>query len=217
MIDKTTLDKEVRKIADKLLADILSQVEIELQDNLRQFVEEAKDVAESILNEYVFEIVNKYTEDGPYKITDATTLGAFVDFSTGYQKQMLAWIKEHPLEVKEETFEMPKAPQGSESKSMKPLAVAVGGTVVAIGLYVFSNVWIALAAELLTLTIAKLYSNKLQRDHRIEMEVKQKQHEIAIKTKKDQLVEGLIMDLGKWLDKGEEVSNKLLKSFNLKD
>ena len=217
MIDKTKLNTEVRETANLLLADIINMSQTELQDNLRYFAEKAKDVAEGIMERYVFDIVEKYTENELYKINDSAKLGAFVDFSTGYQQRMLQWINEHPLEVKEETFEVPNRPVlSADTKNVKPMAIAGVGTVVAIGLYIYSNVWIALAAELLTLAIAKLYDNKLQRDRRIEQEVKQQQYEIAIEEKKEHLINGLIKELEKWLDQGEEASNELLASFNLK-
>ena len=49
----------------------------------------------------------------------------------------------------------------------------------------------------------------------IELEIEQKQYETAIKAKKDKLINGMIDELEKWLDLGEEASNDILASFNI--
>ena len=96
MIDKTMLNKKIREAADLLLRDIQLMGPDELNENLRYFAEKAKNVAEGILEEYIFSVVSNYTE-GINAIKDTEILSKFINFSSGYQQQMLDWIKNNPL------------------------------------------------------------------------------------------------------------------------
>lgn len=214
MIDKTTLNNKVHESANMLLADIQLMNETELQENLRYFAEKAKDIAESIFEEYVFAVVKKYTE-GNFTISDPDKLSLFVDFTTGYQQQMLNWIQTHPLEVKEEVFEIPERPCDNVTiNDISPKVILGVGTAIAVGLFIFTNIWIALAAEILSIVVAKIQKDRITK-RREETEIERKRYAIAIEAKKNQLIIGMIDELEKWLDLGEEASGEILTSFNI--
>lgn len=216
MIDKVSLNNRIHESAEIFLADIHLMTEDELKNNLRYFAEKAKDAAESILEEYIFEVVKNYTS-GSFALSEASKLAAFVNLSNGYQQQMLDWIKNHPLEVKEMFFDCPKKNEFcQEKKFVSPSIIFGTGTMIAVGLFVFTNIWVALVAEILTLAFAKFEKKKLD-GHRIdEAEIQQKKYELAIKAKKNQLVNGMIEELEKWLDMGEAASNNILSTLNIK-
>ena len=56
MIDKIELNKKIREKANFLLKDPHLMSETELQNKLRYFSEDAKDIAERILEEYIFSV-----------------------------------------------------------------------------------------------------------------------------------------------------------------
>lgn len=214
MINKTELNIKIRKAADMLLTDIQLMSEDELKDNLRYFAEKCKSIAERILEVYITDTKNRYSE-GEFAIEDAKILGKFVDVTTGYQAQMLEWIKDHPLIVKESSFELPQKPNSKLSTSkVSPMGIAVTGTAIAVGLFIFTNIWVALAAEILT-CLATLIQKKMIAKSEKQLLYEQQRYETELLAKKDQLVSGMISDLDKWLDQGEEASNQLLKEYNI--
>lgn len=161
MIDKTMLNKKIREAADMLFTDIQLMNPDELNENLRYFAEKAKNVAEGILEEYIFSVVSNYTE-GVNAIKDTEILSKFINFSSGYQQQMLDWIKNNPLEVKEEVFEIPQAKSVTTDKGeISPKVIFGAGTALAVGLFIFTNVWIALAAEIITIFLTKYQNERI--------------------------------------------------------
>lgn len=215
MINKVILNNRIHESADRLFADIQLMTEAELQDNLHYFAEKAKDIAESILEEYIFSTFEKYTS-GISAITDAEKLAQFINLDSGYQQRMLDWIQAHPLQVKEEMFVCPKKDDFHiETNDLSPQIILGSGTVLAVGLFIFTNMWIALAAEILTIALTKYQNNSIVKRRSIELEIEQKQYETAIKAKKDKLVNGMIYELEKWLDLGEAASNDILSSLNI--
>lgn len=214
MIDKTKLNTEVREAAQMYLSDINRMSENELRDNLEYFAEKCKKIAEGILEQFVFTNVSKYTE-GDFPIQDMEILGQFVDFQTGYQAQMLKWIESHPLEVKKEAFEFPSKPvEKNDAQYIAPKSIFIGGTVIAVGLFIFTNIWIALGAELLAVLLAKAQSMRIQKSvaqRKMELE-----HFVtALQDKKNELINGMLVELEKWLDQGVEKSKEILSTYKL--
>ena len=215
MIDKFELNKKIRDKANLLLANAHLMTETELQDNLRYFSEDSKNIAERILEEYIFSVFNNYTE-GDFPINDSNIHTQFIDLQTGYQQQMLDWIQKHPLEIKEEYFTIPKAPNETIiTNNVSPQIIVGVGTIAAVGLFIFTNIWIALAAEIITIVIMKNRIRQISKQRTIELNIKHKQYEAAIETKKNQLFNGMIEELENWLDLGETASNDILLKFNL--
>lgn len=214
MIDKNKLNTEVHEAGQMYLSDINQMSESELRDNLEYFAEKCKKIAEEILEQYVFTNVSKYTE-GDFPIQDVEILGRFVDFQTGYQAQMLQWIESHPLEVKEETFEFPTKPsERNNEQFIAPKTIFIGGTVIAVGLFIFTNIWIVLGAELLAVLLAKAQSMRIQKSaaqRKMELE----HYATALQDKKNELINGMLVELEKWLDQGEEKSKVILSTYKL--
>lgn len=214
MIDKTKLNTEVREAAQMYLSDINRMSESELRDNLEYFAEKCKKIAEGILEQFVFTNVSKYTE-GDFPIQEMDILGQFVNFQTGYQAQMLKWIETHPLEVKKEAFEFPSKPvEKNDAQYIAPKPIFIGGTVIAVGLFIFTNIWIALGAELLAVLLAKAQSMRIQKSvaqRKMELE----HYATALQDKKNELINGMLVELEKWLDQGEEKSKEILSTYKL--
>lgn len=214
MTDKNKLNTEIHEAAQMYLSDINQMSESELRDNLEYFAEKCKKIAEGILEQYVFTNVSKYTE-GDFPIQDVEILGRFVDFQTGYQAQMLQWIESHPLEVKEETFEFPTKPsERNNEQFIAPKTIFIGGTVIAVGLFIFTNIWIVLGAELLAVLLAKAQSMRIQKSvaqRKMELE----HYATALQDKKNELINGMLVELEKWLDQGEEKSKEILSTYKL--
>lgn len=214
MTDKNKLNTEVHEAAQMYLSDINQMSESELRDNLEYFAEKCKKIAEEILEQYVFTNVSQYTE-GDFPIQDVEILGRFVDFQTGYQAQMLQWIESHPLEVKEETFEFPTKPsERNNEQFIASKTIFIGGTVIAVGLFIFTNIWIVLGAELLAVLLAKAQSMRIQKSaaqRKMELE----HYATALQDKKNELINGMLVELEKWLDQGEEKSKMILSTYKL--
>lgn len=214
MIDKVDLENRVRECAQLHLSDIANMSEAELKVNLKLFAEECKNIAEDILEQYIFATVTKYTE-GPWAINDQDILSAFCNFNSGYQHQMLEWIKTHPLEVREEVFQFPQKPvEEDRNITPQPKTLLVGGTVIAIGLFIVSNIWIALAAELLSLIAAKVQSIRIKKSEK-QRESALKHYRCALEDQRNRLVNGLTDDLSKWLDLGVDHSNEILAAYDI--
>lgn len=215
MVDKVELNKKIRERADFLLVDIHLMTPAELMDKINYFSEDSKGIAERILEKYIFSVFDNYTE-GDFAINDLAVLAKFVDLHTGYQQQMLDWIQKHPLEVKKEYFEIPPMPDDTITVNDKSPRIILGvGTVVAVGLYIFTNIWIALAAEILSFVMMKNKIKQISKQHNKELEIKHNQYKIAIEMKKNQLINGMIKELENWLELGVKASNEILLKFNL--
>jgi len=206
LIDKVYLKTQVQEKAKLMLGEITDE-------NLKYFTEEVKKLAEGILEKYVFDIYDTFTT-GAFTIENEDTLQAFSDFNLGYQAQMLKWINDNALKIEHVEIKLPKQPTETAPKTTNPIYPLTIGTVIATGLYIFTNIWVALAAEILTLALAYrqyLKNDKAQKQYALEKE--RYAHELKIK--KDKLIQGLIVDLEKWLDQGKAESDRILASYNL--
>ena len=214
MIDKTILNKEIREAAEVLLSDIQTMSPDVLEENLKYFAEKAKDIAERVLDEYSNEKFDYYT-DGAFGIKDPDVLRAFVDFNTGYKQQMLNWIESHRPEVKEEHFEI-VPPQVEEKMSfdVSPRIILGVGTAIAVGLFIFTNIWIALAAEILAIVMGEVQKRRIS-NRKTMLENEEKRYKATLLVKKDALINGMINELDKWLEEGEAYSESIIKSFGL--
>ena len=160
-----------------------------------------------------FKVYDLYS-DGAKKNSDYEILSSFTDFSSGYQSLMLKWIEESPIEIREQKVSIPPRPVNPQVNSTKPIVSLGIGTSIAIGLYIFSNVWVALAAELLTVAITYKQHQSI-RNVLDKYEYDNKAYEFQLRKLKQQLVDGLSNDLVKWVLLGKTYSDSILKSYNL--
>ena len=208
-MDIVRLETEIRQKANDYLDNISAE-------NLKDFAESTKYIAQSVLENYFLAIDDLHT-NGVKKIEDRDTFDKFIDFHDGYRAQMRKWISENEIIIgKMSVNPAIKYPELEDENIMKqPLTIAGISTLVAVGLIIFTDTWIVVAAELLALGYAAhTYKRcKLSRDKRYALRVKQ--YERQIESEKSRLVNGLIADLRKWLDNAEQFSNQIKKTFNL--
>lgn len=204
--DIANMKEEIFNLAKTTLEDVS-------EDNLKYFSEEAKRVAESTFEQYVFSVYDLYTK-GALKISNDESLDAFIDMNKGYQSVMLAWKKEQPIKLVQRSIEIKEPTVESQSFKSYHKETAVVGTVVATALAIFSKLWIGIAVEMLTIAAAIL-QNKSYTKNKENYAAKVKQYNIELKNKKQQFINGVIGDLCKWVDMGVEKSDEVLKAFNL--
>lgn len=204
-IDYAKMKRAISEKASSLLSDIS-------EENLRYFSNEVKTIAEGTLDDYVFKVFNLYSE-GAKKIDDTDILLAFTDYREGYQGKMDSWKRTHPIEIKQQKVSIPRKPIVPEQK-VKSVHVLSIGTVIATGLFIFSNAWIALAAELLTLVIASrqhIQKKKITKQYQWQLD----KYKMEIEKLKSDLIQGLTKDIESWLNLAVQESSTILKSFNL--
>ena len=209
MMDIVRLETEVRKKAQEYLDDIS-------EANLKAFAESTKYIAQSVLENYFLSVDDIYT-NGALKIENRDIFNKFMDFHDGYRAQMKKWASENEITIGEmRVTPSLKYPEiEDENIVKKPISIVGVGTLVAVGLIIFTEIWIAVAAELLALGIAA-YTYKKSKEHREKEYVfRLKKYEMQIEQEKARLVNGLIKDLKSWLANAESFSNEVLVSLGL--
>lgn len=210
MMDYVRLETEVRQKAQEYLDDIS-------ETNLKAFAKSTKYIAQSILENYFLSVDNIYT-NGAFKIEDHEIFNKFIDFHEGYRAQMKRWASENEITIGETmvnpTLKYPEIED--ENIIRKPIAIAGVGTLVAVGLIIFTKMWIAVAAELLVLGVAVSTYKKNIESREKKHAFRVKKYEMQIEQEKARLVNGLIKDLKTWLGNAESFSNIVLTSFGIK-
>ena len=209
MMDFVRLETEVRQKAQEYLDDIS-------EANLKAFAESTKYIAQSILENYFLSVDDIYT-NGALKIEDNEVFNKFIDFHDGYRAQMKRWAADNEITIGEmmvtPTLKYPE--MEDENITKKPIAIAGVGTLVAVGLFIFTEMWIAVAAELLALGVAAYTYKKNKENCEKQYAFRVKKYEMQIEQEKARLVNGLIKDLKTWLSNAEQFSNDVLVSFGI--
>ena len=209
MMDLVRLETEVRQKAQEYLDDIS-------EANLKAFAESTKYIAQSILENYFLSVDDIYT-NGALKIEDNEVFNKFIDFHDGYRAQMKRWAADNEITIGEmmvtPTLKYPE--MEDENITKKPIAIAGVGTLVAVGLFIFTEMWIAVAAELLALGVAAYTYKKNKENCEKQYAFRVKKYEMQIEQEKARLVNGLIKDLKTWLSNAEQFSNDVLVSFGI--
>ena len=209
MMDFVRLETEVRQKAQEYLDDIS-------EANLKAFAESTKYIAQSILENYFLSVDDIYT-NGALKIEDNEVFNKFIDFHDGYRAQMKRWASDNEITIGEmmvtPTLKYPE--MEDENITKKPIAIAGVGTLVAVGLFIFTEMWIAVAAELLALGVAAYTYKKNKENREKQYAIRVKKYEMQIEQEKARLVNGLIKDLKTWLSNAEQFSNDVLVSFGI--
>lgn len=209
-MDIFRLETEVRQKALEYLDDIS-------ETNLKSFAESTKYIAQSILENYYLSVDDIYT-NGALKIEDRNIFNKFIDFHDGYRAQMKKWASENEITISEmEVLPTPKYLEiEDENIIKKPIAITGVGTLVAVGLIIFTKMWIAVAAELLVLGVAVSTYKESKESREKKHAFRVKKYEMQIEQEKARLVNGLIKDLKTWLGNAESFSNIVLTSFGIK-
>ena len=209
MMDVVRLETEVRQKAQEYLDDIS-------ESNLKAFAESTKNIAQSVLENYFLAVDDIYT-NGVLKIENSEIYNKFIDFHDGYRAQMKKWASENEITIGKmvitPTLRYPKIED--ENIAKKPIAIAGVGTIVAAGLIIFSKVWIAVAAELLTLGASAYTYKKSKESREKKYAFRVKEYEMQIEQEKARLVNGLIKDLKTWLGNAESFSNDVILKFGI--
>lgn len=209
-MDIARLETEVRQKAQEYLDDIS-------EDNLKAFAESTKYIAQSILENYFLSVDDIYT-NGTLKIEDSDTLNKFIDFYDGYRAQMKKWVSKNEIIIGRmmvtSTLKYPELEKGSIIK--RPIVIAGLGTLIAVGVIIFSEIWIAIAVELLVLGSAVCMYKKSKESCEKNYAFRLKKYEMQIEQEKEHLVDGVIKDLKIWLSKAEGFSKDILVSFRIK-
>lgn len=208
LMDYVRLELEVRKKALTYLDEIN-------EENLKSFTEDVKFVAQSVLEDYFFSIDNLCSE-GIKRLTNEDNLDRFLDFHDGYRAKMKKWSNDHKIEIRQINVSLVKYPQMKTTVGRKLVLIAgIGSAVVVMGLFVFTDIWIFVAAELLMLGIAVYIYKKECDSCKKEYAFKIKQYEIQKDQQRAKFVNGLIVDLKKWLKQAENYSNNILVTFGI--
>jgi len=209
MMDVVRLETEVRQKALEYLDDIS-------EGNLKAFAESTKNSAQSVLENYFLAVDDIYT-NGALKIENSEIYNKFIDFHDGYRAQMKKWATENEITIGEmvitPTLQYPEIE--NENITKKPIAIAGVGTLVAAGLIIFSKMWIAVAAELLTLGVSAYSYKKSKESRETRYAFRVKKYEMQIEQEKARLVNGLIKDLKTWLGNAESFSNDVILKFGI--
>lgn len=210
MMDFVRLETEVRQKANDYLDEIS-------ESNLKAFAESTKYIAQSVLENFYLSVDAIYTK-GALKIENNEKFDSFIDFHDGYRAKMKEWVAENEIKIKEmtvdPTIQSPKFDDNDTNKTT-PLVISGVGTLVAVGLFIFTEMWIAVAAELLVLGVA-FYTYKKSQESRMENYAFQlKRYEMQIEQEKARLVNGLIKDLKIWLSNAENFSKDLISNFGI--
>lgn len=208
-MDIVRLEIEVRQKAKEYLDDIS-------EENLKSFAESTKYIAQSILENYFLSVDDIYS-NGALKIGDIEVLNKFIDFHDGYRAKMKRWASDNEITIGKMTVTPTlKYPEMDDEKiTKKPIAIAGVGTLVAVGLFIFTEIWIAVAAELLALGVAAYTYKKNKENREKQYAFRVKKYEMQIEQEKTRLVNGLIKDLKTWLSNAEHFSNDVLVSFSI--
>lgn len=209
MMDVVRLETEVRQKALEYLDDIS-------ESNLKAFAESTKIIAQSVLENYFLAVDDIYT-NGALKIENSEIYNKFIDFHDGYRAQMKKWATENEITIGEmvitPTLKHPEIED--EDIVKKPIAIAGIGTLVAVGLIIFSRAWIAAAAELLTIGVSAYAYKKSKKSRETRYAFRVKKYKMKIEQEKARLVNGLIKDLKAWLSNAESFSNNVLLNFGI--
>lgn len=209
MMDVVRLETEVRQKAQEYLDDIS-------EESLKAFAESTKYIAQSVLENYLLSVDDIYT-NGALKIGNTDKFNMFIDFHDGYRAKMKKWISKNEISIGEmkvtPALRYPELEE--ENITNKPIAIGGVGTLVAVGLFIFTEMWIAVAAELLALGAAAYMYKRSKKKREKKYAFRIQKYEMQIEQEKSRLVNGLINDLKIWLGNAESFSNEIILNFGI--
>lgn len=217
-MEKLTPDIEEMK---KLVKEKSKQILVELTaDNLDYFIKEASNIAEAIMERYIYAIYDLYTI-GDFAIRNIEITKSFTNYETGYQRKMLEWKDQNKPEIKIMDIISTIRRQNGKHWYYATLGVGTAG---AIGSAIYcyrkgseeDRCWlVGIAVELLTLVISCfLYLKEKKVKNKHEEQHEQYQTVQIKKKEKEDFVNEVINQLENWLKQGENYSNELLTKYN---
>lgn len=195
-IDSVKISEKINSILDNYLDDVNKDDFRFISEDIRTFVHE---VAEKIINENY-----DYYYGALTSLDDKLALG---DVNRGYKAQIQEFIDKNSIELSYTSFNVEDVkmdvPIPRES-----IYIAAGGTIVAVALCFASNIWIALVAEIIALSIAyKIYSDTRKRAEAIKAEQ-------MLIDKKLALANQIEADVTNWLNELLKESDRIISSFH---
>lgn len=226
MINIEQFKIEIKETAKEYLSEIN-------EENLKEFAEKTKWIVNKYIQNYYVNKESQIIGDEKFGIKDENVRDQFMDLVDGYRSKMEQWVANNSIQIREVKIEpsplsleidnkMEKTEIDFQSicdhvKNNKTIYIACAGLTVAAGIFIFHEMWVALAVELLFMS-STIYSHvnnkkdKEERDNEGEIEYKKRELEFQ----KDRMVNGIIDDLIIWLKNGLKYSHQLLESYGLK-
>lgn len=194
MFDKVTIQDKIGELAEKYLRENLSETDFKI------FSTEVKRTIDNAFDASIF----KEEKRNANLLNDADHKRKFTDIQNGYVSVMRAWLKTNPVELEEVEI-----PIGEKEFAKKYGLTTLGaGTFLAVLIAIWSNNYLALATEVVTLVAAyKMYKKGQQKD----LDVLKKKFEKA----KESYIIRVKKDACEWLRKAEDRSNEILKSYSI--
>lgn len=196
-IDTTIISEKINNLIDCYLEDIGKDDFRFLSEELKTFVLE---ISENFINE---------TYNNHYGLlTSLDDKLAFGDINHGYKARIQEFMDKNRIDLTYTNFKV-ETVKTNISIPKESIYIATGGTIVAVALCFASNLWIALVAEIIAISIAyKIYSDNRKRAEAIKTE------QVLI-DKKLALAEQIECDITKWLNELSRESDRIISSFHL--
>lgn len=218
MIDRVELQDKIRKYADDLIIDQLSETEIAL------FATKTKDIVEFAFDDYINEQYELYLNHIP-----ANKVSIYSSFTDGYVARMKKWVANNGISLK--PVELPKLrdivdEQSNRTPDRADLNIALGGTAIAMGVSLLPKFLrlpefmarlspiAAIVIEIIALGLAyRAYKHKNTIETSTPKEPVRKEFKDDLDRLKECLIRGTWNQFDAWLDVAVEKSDSLLNFY----
>ena len=199
MIDRINIRSGINKIANQVFI-----TEDLTKDDIDIFVNEIIKFVTSEFDAYISQ-----NEQDLISFIPEQNKAAFKDFTNGYVRKMQEWMEENPVNVNliEVPLEQVADSMPNRDAVKKALTIAGVGTIITIGISFFTPALVAIIAEFVALCIAyKVYKKK--NNYSEANNIRKSIDEI-----KEEMIKYVNNDINSWLDKADEWSDQLFKSY----
>lgn len=207
VIERTQVYSQLQELSNSYLTE-LGEVYLEL------FVRKAKDVADEVVDDFVSQVVKKYTNESLSSIRDTDMLLAFTDLQSGFRAQMQSWLSENPVEVTyqkvsvdDALLQIPPMERESIRRSLSTLGV---GTLGVVGLrFATGSNWLWLLELAVLAATKKSYEKGKNRD---EIKLQQRKSE-WLECEKSNIVSSVYQNLCNWFDNVEKKCEEIIGTY----
>ena len=218
MIDRVELQDKIRKYADDLIIDQLSETEIAL------FASKTKDIVEFAFDDYINDQYALYLSRVP-----ADKVSMYSNFTDGYVARMKKWVADNGISLK--PVELPKAKevvveQSKRNDDCTDLNIVLGGTTIALGISLLPKILrlpefmarfspiAAIVIEIVALGLAyRVYKQQKTAETSTLKEPTKEVFEDDLDRLKESLIRGTWTQFDAWLDVAVKESDSLLNSY----